>query len=441
MKKVFISTLGCKVNQYESAAFKARFEDAGHTIVDSKGKADIVVINTCAVTANAGAQSRQAVRHSIRANPDARIIITGCLTEIGAKELSREKELLGREYSIVGNSQKDGLVLNALEDKTELKQILLGSIEDAKEICRLPIKRFGNRSRAYLRIQDGCESYCSYCIVPYTRGASRSLPRSEVIEQAITFASEGHKEIVLTGIHLGMYGDDLNENEDLVSLLTALSSVTPQISYRISSLEPTEITDSLLELIHYSDNIQPHLHIPLQSGDDHILGRMNRKYTTAEFGSIITQCRRSLPDGALGIDIMAGFPGETEHHFANSLDFLESLDFTYLHVFPYSVRPGTAAAVFGDQISKKTKNIRVTALRKLSEQKKSTFYKNQIGKIYPAFIEGKRSKDGLLKGVTSNYIAVRLDGPDSLLNMKTRVKLLSSAKGYIWAEREEDDES
>jgi len=441
MKKIFISTLGCKVNQYESAAFKARFEDAGHTIVDSKESADIIVVNTCAVTANAGAQSRQTVRHSVRANPEARIIITGCLTEIGAKELAQEKDLLGREYSIIGNSKKDDLVLNALEDKTSLKQILLGSIEDAKEICRLPVRRFGDRSRAYLRIQDGCESYCTYCIVPYTRGASRSLPRPEVIKQAMTFAAEGYREIVLTGIHLGMYGNDLDENGNLVSLLTTLSSVTPQVSYRISSLEPTEITDSLLELMQYSNNIQPHLHIPLQSGDDHILSRMNRKYTTAEFGSIVKKCNQSLPNGAFGIDIMTGFPGETEYHFANSLSFLKSLDFTYLHVFPYSVRPGTAAAAFGDQVSNKTKNKRTAILRELSEQKKSTYYKSQIGKSYPAFIEGKRGKDGLLKGFTSNYIAVRLAGPDSLLNKKTRVKLLSLAEGDVLTEREESDES
>jgi threonylcarbamoyladenosine tRNA methylthiotransferase MtaB len=441
MKKIFISTLGCKVNQYESAAFKTRFEDAGHTIVSSKESADIVVINTCAVTANAGAQSRQSVRHSIRANPEARIIITGCLAEIGAEELSQEEELLGREYSIIGNSKKDGLVKNALQDETELKQIVLGSVDKAKEICHLPVKRFEDRSRAYLRIQDGCQSYCTYCIVPYTRGASRSLPLAGVIEQAEIFAAEGHREIVLTGIHLGLYGKDLGGNENLTSLLSTLSDVTPHISYRISSLEPTEITNTLLKLIRDNENIQPHLHIPLQSGDDHILNRMNRRYSTAEFRSVVEKCRQSLPDGALGIDILAGFPGETEHHFANTLSFLESLDFTYLHVFPYSMRPGTVAATFDDQIVKKVKNNRVAVLRKLSERKKNNFYKSQIGKSYPVFVEGKRCKEGQLKGFTSNYVAVRFNGPDSLLNNKTSVKLLSSAEGYIWAKREGSDES
>ena len=441
MKKIFISTLGCKVNQYESAAFKTQFEDAGHTIVASKENADIVVINTCAVTANAGAHSRQSIRQSIRANPKAHIIITGCFAEIGAKELSLEKELLGRKYSIVGNSKKDTLVVNALQNTTEVSQVLLGSIENAKEICRLPVRRFGDRSRAYLRIQDGCDSYCTYCIVPYTRGKSRSLPQSEVIEQAVIFAAEGHREIVLTGIHLGMYGKDLDENENLVSLLTLLRDATPKISYRISSLEPTEITDTLLELMRSSNTIQPHLHIPLQSGDDHLLNRMNRKYSTAEFRSTVKKCKKSLPDCALGIDILAGFPGETEDHFNNTVSFLESLDFSYLHVFPYSVRPGTVAATFGDQINSKIKNRRVAILRELSERKKRAFYKSQIGQTYPAFVEGKRDKDGKLKGFTSNYVAVKFDGPDSLFYKRVNVKLISSAGGYIWARREESDES
>jgi len=441
MKKIVISTLGCKVNQYESASFRTQFEAAGHTIVTANENADIIVINTCAVTASAGAQSRQTIRQSLRANPEARIIITGCYAEIGIKELSKEKELLRREYSLVGNSKKDGLVADALHNKTELEQILPGTIMEAKEICRLPIKRFGDRSRAYLRIQDGCESYCTYCIVPYTRGASRSLPPSEVIEQAMIFDAAGHKEIVLTGIHLGLYGKDLGKNENLESLLDSLSNATPQVSYRISSLEPTEITDTLLKIMRYNNNFQPHLHIPLQSGDDHILNRMNRKYSTAEFASIIKKCRQNLPDCALGIDILAGFPGETERHFANTLNFLESLDFTYLHVFPYSMRPGTAAATFDNQICKKEKNRRVAILRDMSKDKTKSFYQSQVGKTFPVFIEGKRSEEGKLKGFTSNYIAVQFNGPDTLLNNRTNVTLISQAEGYIWARIKESNES
>ena len=441
MKKISIITLGCKVNQYESASFRTGFEDAGYHPVTLKDNPNIIIINSCAVTARAGAQSRQAVRRAARANPGAKIIITGCFVEIGVKELSREKELQGRNYSIVGNSRKQSLVQNTLEQTESGSQILLGSIKEAKDICRLPVRRFGDRSRAYLRIQDGCESYCTYCIVPSTRGPSRSLPRREVIEQAKIFAAEGHREIVLTGIHLGLYGKDLNPGDNFVSLLDELSLVTPKVSYRISSLEPGEIPDHLLSLMSSRDNIQPHLHIPLQSGDDEILSRMNRKYTTGQFRQIIDKFNQILPDGALGIDILVGFPGETDVHFANSVAFLKTLNFSYLHVFPYSIRPGTAAAGFGDQITKKTKQSRAAILRNLSERKKKVFYKSQLGKSYPVLVEGKRNKKELLKGFTSNYIGVCFQGPDSLLNNVTRVKLLSLKEGYIAAAREEKNES
>jgi threonylcarbamoyladenosine tRNA methylthiotransferase MtaB len=424
MKKVFITTLGCKVNQFESAAFKAGFEERGLTIVPRDADADLIVINTCAVTAGAGAQSRQTIRQTLRHNSSAEIIITGCYAEIAAKELSREKELQGRSYSLIGNSKKDGLVAGAFKKESGTHEMIMGSISEASEICRLPVRRFGERSRAYLRVQDGCESFCTYCIVPYTRGPSRSLPVGEVIEQAKIFTEEGHKEIVLTGIHLGYYGKDLAENHDLLSLLDKLTIATPQTSYRISSLEPLEINKSLLSLMQERKNIQPHLHIPLQSGSDEILARMNRRYTIDQFRNVINLCHESLPEAAIGIDILAGFPGETDSHFSDAKDFLQSLYFTYLHVFPYSIRPGTEAANFKEQIPKSIKDARVVQLRSLSDKKKNDFYQSQLNKIRPVLVEGQRDDDGMLKGFTDNYIAVRFDGPDSLLNSVADVRLL-----------------
>jgi len=424
MKKVFITTLGCKVNQFESAAFKAGFEERGLTIVPRDADADLIVINTCAVTAGAGAQSRQTIRQALRHNLSAEIIITGCYAEIAAKELSREKELQGRSYSLIGNSKKDGLVAGAFKKESGTHEMIMGSISEASEICRLPVRRFGERSRAYLRVQDGCESFCTYCIVPYTRGPSRSLPVGEVIKQAKIFTEEGHKEIVLTGIHLGYYGKDLAENHDLLSLLDKLTIATPQTSYRISSLEPLEINKSLLSLMQERKNIQPHLHIPLQSGSDEILARMNRRYTIDQFRDVINLCHESLPDAAIGIDILAGFPGETDSHFSDAKDFLQSLYFTYLHVFPYSIRPGTEAANFKEQIPKSIKDARVVQLRALSDKKKNEFYQSQLNKIRPVLVEGQRDDDGMLKGFTDNYIAVRFDGPDSLLNSVADVRLL-----------------
>jgi threonylcarbamoyladenosine tRNA methylthiotransferase MtaB len=441
MKKVFITTLGCKVNQFESAAFKTGFEERGLTVVSQNEEADLIVVNTCAVTAGAGAQSRQTIRQVLRHNPSAEIIITGCYAEIAAKELSEEKELQGRTYSLIGNSKKDGLVAGALSKKSGTHEMIMGTIGDAREICRLPVRRFGERSRAYLRVQDGCESFCTYCIVPYTRGPSRSLPVNEVVEQARIFTEEGHKEIVLTGIHLGYYGKDLPGKDDLLSLLDKLTLATPKTSYRISSLEPLEINQSLLSLMQERKNIQPHLHIPLQSGNDEILAKMNRRYTIDQFRDVINLCHERLPDAAIGIDILAGFPGETDAHFIAAKNFLQSIYFSYLHVFPYSIRPGTAAAGFNGQIPKKIKDARVVQLRSISDDKKNGFYQSQLQQIRPVLVEGRRDSDGMLKGFTDNYIAVRFDGPDSLLNSVAAVRLLLLKNNSVIGERVEHHEN
>ncbi len=435
MKKVLITTLGCKVNQYESAAFKAGFEDAGLTVVARNGKADIVVINTCAVTGSAGAQSRQAVHQALRKNPGAEIIICGCYAEIAAGELAADEELQDRAYTLIGNSEKDQLVSRALAGPSDSPKIILGDIAHAKEICRLPVRRFGDRVRAYLRIQDGCESFCTYCIVPFTRGPSRSLPLAEVIDQAKIFADVGHKEIVLTGIHLGNYGKDLPQKPTLVALLDQLTLTTPEVAYRISSLEPLEIGEALLTLMQRRSNIQPHLHIPLQSGHDEILTRMNRRYNTEQFREVITLCKEYLPDAAIGIDILVGFPGETDAHFAASKAFLQSLDFTYLHVFPYSIRPGTKAAGFDKQVAKRVKDERVANLRQLSEEKKTAFWRSQLGRTWPVVVEGRRDEDGMLKGFTANYIAVTFSGPDDLLHQVVPVRLLELKETSVRGER------
>ncbi|MFT5700735.1 MAG: threonylcarbamoyladenosine tRNA methylthiotransferase MtaB [Desulforhopalus sp.] len=434
MKKVFITTLGCKVNQYESASFKTSFADAGVEIVDKNEPADIVIINSCTVTGNASAQSRQTIHKMARQNPNAKIIVTGCYAELAADELAKDEALTGRDYTLIGNSKKDILVSTALEDYAATTKIILGSIKDAKEICELPVRKFGERTRAYLRIQDGCESFCSYCIVPYTRGPSRSLAPEKVIEQARIFEQEGHKEIVLTGIHIGYYGKDLTGGNNIVTLIDQLTLATPEVQYRISSLEPIEITDELLQLVTTRPNIQNHLHIPLQSGSDEILKRMNRRYTTATFKEIVENCKKYLPDAAIGIDILAGFPGETDEQFEQAIDFLQNLDFTYLHVFPYSIRPGTPAATYPDQVEKNIKEQRVAKLRKLSDYKRDTFYKNQLEQTVTVLVEGQRDDTGLLKGFSDNYVAVRFKGDETLINQRVQVKLKALINNYVLGE-------
>ncbi|PIE73265.1 MAG: tRNA (N(6)-L-threonylcarbamoyladenosine(37)-C(2))-methylthiotransferase MtaB [Deltaproteobacteria bacterium] len=433
MPKVFITTLGCKVNQFESASFTTGFEEAGLQVVGNQEKADIVVINSCAVTAAAGAQSRQLLRKMARDNPQAKIIFTGCYAELAADRLSEEGGLAGRDFAIIGNSKKDDLVKTALGSIAG-ENNALGKIGEATKICSLPIQRFNNRVRAYLRIQDGCESYCSYCIVPYTRGPSRSLPLQAALRQAEIFAAAGHREIVLTGIHIGNYGKDLQGREDLLTLLDSLTRATPQVGYRISSLEPTEITDGLLELMAERKNLLPHLHIPLQSGNDEILQKMNRRYSTATYQRIVEKCNARIADLAVGIDILAGFPGESEDHFNSAFNFLRALEFSYLHVFPYSIRPGTPAAKFAGQVEKRKKEQRVAKLRKLSDDKRQSFYKRQLGRKVRVLVETGPDSDGLLKGYTDNYVAVRFAGDLSLRGQHVRVKLSHLMKAYVQGE-------
>jgi threonylcarbamoyladenosine tRNA methylthiotransferase MtaB len=421
MKKIAITTLGCKINQYESASFQNTFEELGCKIVPFGEPADVVVINTCTVTGKAGAQSRQCIRKAVRTSPDAKIVITGCHAQMAAQELVEMKELQENPLCIVGNGNKHLLVETALQTDTCDLSMLIGKISKKTDICHLPVRRFNDRTRAFLRVQDGCNTYCTYCIVPYTRGSSRSLPAAEVLHQVETFALEGHKEIVITGIHVGMYGKDLKEGKDIGALIEDLCRATPEVRYRLSSIEPLEITPKLLDLMHR--NFMPHLHIPLQSGDDEILGRMNRRYKTRQFADVIKLCRKTVPDAAIGIDVLVGFPGETEMHFANTRSFLEDLDCTYLHVFPYSKRPGTIASTFKDQVSRPVKEERVARLRALGDQKKVDFYQKHLQKKRVVLVEGKRDKKGLLKGFTDNYIPVSFSGDDNLTNTLVTVEL------------------
>lgn len=432
MRSFSITTLGCKVNQFESAAFHSGFEALG--LLATKGdNADIVVINTCAVTGSAGAQSRRAVFQALRRHPQAKIVVCGCYAELEGKELACDKRLVGRDILVVGNGEKDQLVTLSLAESRSLS-IHLGDIGSEKEICRLTVNHFPERARAYLRIQDGCQSYCSYCIVPYTRGASRSLPLTEVIAQAKILADSGHREIVLTGIHLGNYGKDLVPKSNLVTLLDSLSLATPEVGYRLSSLEPTEIDDHLLSLMGARANIRPHLHIPLQSGCDQVLRRMNRHYTTAEFAETVASCREYLPDAAIGVDILVGFPGEEQNHFEESRRFLESLPCSYLHVFPYSLRPGTKAAEFPNQVSEAEKKARVASLLALGNEKRQAFQTRFLGTTRMVLAEGRRDRQGLMRGFTDNYIAVGFPADSSVCGRVLPVRLLSVGDDHVLGE-------
>ena len=401
-RKVAVTTLGCKVNQFESASFISGFREQGCELVSASEEADILV----AVTARAGQQSRQLIRRLRRSNPEARLLVTGCYAQLTGDELP---ELIADSSLIViGNADKHLLVSTALEEGCSVPPVK--DVGTAQEICPLPVRRFSGRTRAYLRIQDGCNNFCSYCIVPYTRGRCRSLPLADVLAQVEVFVEEGYQELVVTGINVGKYGLDLTEGEDIYSLLETLCRRFPERRIRLSSVEPAEVNERLLDLMTGFANFMPHLHIPLQSGDNGVLARMQRKYTTETFAEVVKRVRTALPHAAIGCDILAGFPGEDEQAAENSFSFLAQLPITYLHIFPYSLRPGTLAAKFADQVSGPVKDARVARLRELDVQKKVVFYQQHCGTEQRVLLEGGDEQAGLFKGFSENYIPVRCKG-------------------------------
>ncbi len=370
-------TLGCKVNQFESAAFIS--ELVGHRgveIVPFSAPAEVYLINTCAVIAKAGAQCRQLIRRAAK-NPEARLVITGCYAQIAPQEIL---ELGNRPISIVGNGFKDKVVKAVMASRACLSTRDLGDMAVCRQVVPLTVSRFGRRTRAILKVQDGCSRGCSCCIVPISRGPSRSVLPKQVLAQAAIFARIGHRELVITGIHLGHYGLDLTPVISLPGLLKQLLARRFPLRYQISSLEPTEVDDELLELLAAEEGLQPHLHIPLQSGDDRILRAMNRPCRAGDFAATIECCAARAPDMAIGVDVMAGFPGEDTKAFNNTCQLLVELPISYLHVFPHSRRAGTRAATLPAQVSDWIRKQRTAILRALDQQKRREFYRRHRNK-------------------------------------------------------------
>jgi threonylcarbamoyladenosine tRNA methylthiotransferase MtaB len=423
--KIAVTTLGCKVNQFESASFITVFKEADCEIVPFAKPADIYIINTCAVTGRAAQQSRQLFRRAMRNNPNARIMVTGCYAQIAAEQLSligQDNNQGNNKIRIIGNGNKHLLVKTALRHDLPDMVMLTGEIREKKEICPLPVRRFSGRTRAFLRVQDGCNNFCSYCIIPYCRGQSRSSSLSSLTGQMDIFVEEGYREVIVTGINIGKYGLDLNEGEDIYSLLDKLCGKYPQTRIRLSSIEPTEINDRLLELMVYHSNFMPHLHIPLQSGDDRILALMNRKYTVELFSEKIKKITSALPHAAIGCDVLVGFPGEDTGAAENTRRLLSDLPVSYLHIFPYSSRPGTPATSFGEQVSSADKRERVKLLGKVDQEKRISFYLANRKKSHRVLIENLNGKNGLLNGFSENYIPLQFTGSEKLIGKVIPVK-------------------
>ena len=411
---VSIATLGCKVNQCESAGMAEELAARGLAVVPFHAYADVCIINTCTVTGKTDFQSRQLISRALKNNPRSKIIVTGCYAQRAPRELA---SLPGVSH-VMGNTEKErvaDVVFQAIENPPK---ILVGAIRSEKKISPLGASSFPEHTRAFLKIQDGCDSFCSYCIIPYTRGTSRSLPPHEVLSRMAALAANGYREIVLTGIHLGMWGRDLSPKTSLAELVEEISRTRVVERVRLSSLEPNELTDEMISLIKNAEVVCPHLHLSLQSGNDRILGLMRRRYQTAFFRELVWKICDSIPDIAIGIDVIAGFPGETEAEFSGTLSLIEELPIAYLHAFPFSSRPQTPAARMEGQLPEHEKKRRVQLLRETGTKKRHAFAVKFIGKPLHVLIEGRKDKKtGLPIGFSENYIPVVVKGDGVKVNV------------------------
>jgi len=389
--------------------------------VNEPSEADVIVINTCTVTGRTDYKGRQLVRKAIHQNRSAVIIVTGCYAQVQAEKIA---EIPGVDY-ILGNMEKQEIaVWVSTGEKRETPTIRTGEISKARSLDLESPDVHSGTTRAFLRIQDGCNHSCSYCIIPRARGRSRSLPRFRVREKIDLLEEEGFQEVVLCGIHLGVYGQDLEPAVSLLDLLEDLERETGIPRIRISSIEPNELTDGLLDLFAESRRLCPHFHLPLQSGDPDILTAMNRPYGPEDFVSLVRRIHERMADAAIGVDVIAGFPGEGEKAFRNTLYLLEGLPVTYLHVFPYSRRPGTAAARFPDPVPPEQIRKRAGALRRMGMKKRVDFYAKYLHEEREVLVETKRdTKAGMLKGVSRNYIPVLFEGPDDLQRRLVQVRI------------------
>lgn len=401
-KRLGAVTLGCKVNQYDTDSVVTQFIEAGYTLVDFHAKADIYLINTCTVTNLADRKSRQMIRRAHKQNPKAKVIVMGCLAQVAPDKMAA----LEGVSLLVGTSARDGIVQKIEALQQAGPDSFVEDIFQITEFEDLPALDFSGRTRAVLKIQDGCDLFCTYCRVPFARGPSRSRGRESILEQARQLVANGYKEIVLTGIHLGLYGRDLGGRApNLAGISREIADIPGLTRLRISSIDPSEVSDQLIDLVANHPVLCRHLHLPLQSGSDEVLRRMGRKYLSAEYREVVEEVRARIPEAAITTDVMVGFPGETEEDFQQTRKLGEELAFSKMHVFKYSRRIGTAAARFSQQVPANVKVSRSKCLIKISDASAEKFHKTFLGREVDVLVE--QAESGQLIGHTDNYLRVR----------------------------------
>ncbi|MCC2685710.1 MAG: ribosomal protein methylthiotransferase [Paenibacillaceae bacterium] len=422
MPTVAFHTLGCKVNFYDTEAIWQLFKAAGYEQIDFEQTADVYLINTCTVTNTGDKKSRQIIRRAIRRNPEAVIAVTGCYAQTSPAEILA---IPGVDL-VIGTQDRDRIIELVGQFQQERQPInAVRNIMKTREFEELDVPEFADRTRAFLKIQEGCNNFCTFCIIPWSRGLMRSRSPENVVRQARMLVDAGYREIVLTGIHTGGYGEDL-DNYNLASLLRDLDKVDGLKRIRISSIEASQITDDVLDVLNRSDKMCRHLHVPLQAGDDHVLERMRRKYDTAEFGAKIKSLHQAMPGLAITTDVIVGFPGESAEMFERGFHFMEEMKFAEMHVFPYSKRTGTPAARMDEQVDEEEKHERVHRLIDLSEKMQLAYAQPWVGReleVIPERVVKGAQDSGLIMGYSDNYLNVVFEGAPELIGEVVKVRI------------------
>ncbi|WP_404453511.1 tRNA (N(6)-L-threonylcarbamoyladenosine(37)-C(2))-methylthiotransferase MtaB [Oceanobacillus kapialis] len=430
MPTVAFHTLGCKVNHYETEGIWRMFMDQGYERVDFDHDSDVYVINTCTVTNTGDKKSRQVIRRAIRKNPEAIVCVTGCYAQTSPGEIM---EIPGVDI-VVGTQDRKNMI-QYIEEHKQTREPINGvtNIMKNRVFEEMDVPEFTDRTRASLKIQEGCNNFCTFCIIPWSRGLLRSRDPENVIKQAQNLVNAGYKEIVLTGIHTAGYGEDRKDYNFAMLLRDLETKVHGLKRIRISSIEASQITDEVIEVLDQSEKIVRHLHIPLQSGSDTVLARMRRKYSSEFYKEKVTKIRKALPGLAITSDVIVGFPGETDEEFQETFDFIKDIGYSELHVFPFSRRTGTPAARMDNQVDEDIKNERVHILIELSNQLAKEYasnYENEVLEVIPEEREQEGKNENMLVGYTDNYLKVRFEGTQDMIGKLIRVKITQSGYPY-----------